>query len=144
MIRRSCIRLMIALSVLMPAIVSPARAQSPEVPQQWIAYAQLVGSQFQTWLEANDDGANDFHRYLDDQVPTAKGDAPPPSIGVRAWIGPDGRVTEVEFDSLGDANADATLHRLLTGHLITKAPPSDMRQPLRIRLQLTANPEPAK
>jgi len=135
---------MIGLCALVLIFVAPAQAQSPEVPQQWIAYAQLVGYQFQAWLEADDDAANDLHRYLDNQIPNGNGDTPPPSIGIRAWIGADGHVTKVEFNSLGDANADAILHRLLTSHLMTEPPPSEMRQPLRIRLNLTTNPRTAQ
>jgi hypothetical protein len=142
--RRSWIRSIIGLSALMLAFAGPSRAQSPDVPETWIAYAQLVGHQFQTWLEANDDNANALHQYLEEHVPDASGDASPPSIGVRAWIDADGRVTRVEFNSLGDADADAVLHRLLTGHLMTKPPPPDMLQPLRVRLNLTANPVAAQ
>ncbi|WP_366918998.1 hypothetical protein [Burkholderia cepacia] len=40
--------------------------------------------------------------------------APLPAIVVRAWIGPNGAVTRVEFASLGDPDADATLPQLLT------------------------------
>ncbi|PQV46086.1 YbaB/EbfC family DNA-binding protein [Paraburkholderia sp. BL21I4N1] len=118
-----------------------AVAQSLDVPQPWIDYAQRVGRQFQTSLEANDDAANQFHQFLEDRVLNAKADAPPPALVVRAWIGADGAVTKVQFDSLGDPQADATLQQLLTVHPISGAPPVDMRQPLRVRLRLTANPD---
>ncbi|WP_320339069.1 hypothetical protein [Burkholderia cepacia] len=35
--------------------------------------------------------------------------APPPAIVVHEWIGPNGAVTRVDFASLGDPDADATL-----------------------------------
>jgi hypothetical protein len=118
-------------------------AQTLDVPQPWIDYAQLAGSQFQASLEADDDAANRLHRLLEDRILNAKVDAPPLAIVVRAWIGMDGSVTKVEFDPLGDAQADAILRQLLTARRISEPPPPDMRQPLRVRLQMVANPDAA-
>ncbi len=70
--------------------------------------------------------------------------APPPAIVVRAWIGANGAVTRVEFASLGDPGADATLRQLLTaGGPLAEPPPPDMLQPLRVRLRLAPNPDVA-
>ncbi|HEY1611569.1 MAG TPA: YbaB/EbfC family DNA-binding protein [Paraburkholderia sp.] len=118
-----------------------AWAQTQNVPQRWIDYGQLVGTQFQAGLEHNDDEANQFHTFLENRILNAKGDTPPPAIVIRAWIGPDGTVSQVDFDSLGDAQADATLRKLLTAHPISEPPPPDMLQPLRVRLHLEANPD---
>ncbi|HEY3598842.1 MAG TPA: YbaB/EbfC family DNA-binding protein [Paraburkholderia sp.] len=116
-------------------------AQSTGVPQPWVSYAQLVGRQFQAWLEADDDAANQLHAFLEDRILHPKGDAPPSAIVIRAWVGADGAVTTVAFDSLGDPKADAILRSLLTARPITEPPPPDMRQPLRVRLRLEANPD---
>ncbi|WP_233836613.1 hypothetical protein [Paraburkholderia sp. ZP32-5] len=105
-----------------------------------MAYAQLVGYQFETWLQADDDYSNAFRQYLQDRTPNTSGGPPPLVIRVSAWIGADDRVKQVEFDSLGDATADANLHRILTGHLMTQPPP-DMRQPLRLSLHLAKDAE---
>jgi hypothetical protein len=121
----------------------PALSQTRDVPQPWIAYAQLVGRQFEAWLEADNDAADQLHRYLEDRILNAKADAPPPAIVIRAWIGASGSVTRVEFDSLGDAKADATLTQLLTEHPMSESPPPDMLQPLRVRLRLAPNPDAA-
>ncbi|WP_260430501.1 hypothetical protein [Burkholderia cepacia] len=67
--------------------------------------------------------------------------APLPAIVVRAWIGPNGAVTRVEFASLGDPDADATLRQLLTAGPLAELPPPDMLQPLRLRLRLAPNPD---
>ncbi|WP_440130165.1 YbaB/EbfC family DNA-binding protein [Trinickia symbiotica] len=125
------------------AIVSsvPALPQTRDVPQPWIAYAQLVGRQFHAWLEADNDAADRLHQYLEERILNAQADAPPPAIVIRAWIGANGSITNVEFDSLGDAKADATLRQLLTQHPMSETPPPDMLQPLRVRLRLTPNPE---
>ncbi|WP_390885667.1 YbaB/EbfC family DNA-binding protein [Burkholderia territorii] len=124
----------------MLAVCVPVAAQTADVPQPWISYAQLVGRQFQAWLEADGDPADRLHRYLEERVLNARADAPPPAIVVRAWIGANGAVTRVEFASLGSADADATLRQLLTASPLTEAPPPDMLQPLRVRLRLMPNP----
>ncbi|WP_233832488.1 YbaB/EbfC family DNA-binding protein [Paraburkholderia sp. ZP32-5] len=131
--------LAVLTSIAVPA--SPAIAQTPAIPQPWITYAQLVGHQFQAWLEGDDDAANQLHQYLEERILNAKGDAPPPAVVIRAWIGADGGVTRIAFDSLGDPKADALLRQLLTSHPMTEPPPPDMLQPLRVRLRLEANPD---
>ncbi|RQS14667.1 YbaB/EbfC family DNA-binding protein [Burkholderia sp. Bp9002] len=120
---------------------APARAQTTDVPQPWITYAQRVGRQFQGWLQADGDAADRLHRSLEARVLNARADAPPPAIVVRAWIGANGTVTRVEFDPLGDAGADAALRQLLTAGPLAEPPPPDMRQPLRVRLRLAPNPD---
>lgn len=120
---------------------APARAQTADMPQPWIAYAQLVGRQFQGWLEADGDAADRLHRSLEARVLNARADSPPPAIVVRAWIGANGTVTRVEFDTLGDPSADAALRQLLTTGPLAEPPPPDMRQPLRVRLRLAPNPD---
>ncbi|WP_414144382.1 YbaB/EbfC family DNA-binding protein [Burkholderia territorii] len=124
----------------MLAVCVPVAAQTADVPQPWINYAQLVGRQFQAWLEADGDAADRLHRYLEERVLNARADAPPPAIVVRAWIGANGAVTRVEFASLGSSDADATLRQLLTASPLAEAPPPDMLQPLRVRLRLMPNP----
>jgi hypothetical protein len=118
-----------------------AAAQTTEVPQTWIAYAQIVGEQFQRSLEAYDDTANELHAFLEDRMQHAPADTIPSMVTVRAWIGNDGSVTRVAFDSLGDAQADNDLRAVLMAHAIGTAPPADMRQPLRVRLVLEAKPD---
>jgi hypothetical protein len=118
-----------------------AWGQSAAIPQPWIAYAQLAGQQFQAWLEADNDAADALHTYLEQRHKNAKGDASLNSVVVRAWFGADGTVTRVAFDSLGDPNADANLRQLLTARPMTEPPPPDMRQPLRVQLQLEENPD---
>jgi hypothetical protein len=116
-------------------------AQSADVPQAWVTYAQLVGEQFQRSLEAYDDTANELHAYLEDRMQHPQGDTVPSMVVVRAWIGTDGSVTRVAFDSLGDAQANDDLRAVLMAHAIGVAPPADMRQPLRVKLVLEARPD---
>jgi hypothetical protein len=126
---------------LVLAFSATAWGQSSEIPQPWIAYAQLAGRQFQAWLEADNDTADALHTYLEQRHKNAKGDTSLKSVMVRAWFGTDGSVSRVAFDSLGDAKADADLRQLLTARPMTEPPPPDMRQPLRVQLQLEENPD---
>lgn len=119
---------------------APAAAQMLDVPQSWIKYAQLVGRQFQGWLEHDDESTKQLHRYIDERVRNADAYALPPTIAIRAWIGANGAVTKVEFDSLGDENADASLRKLLTSHALPEPPPADMLQPLHVRVGVVPNP----
>lgn len=133
---------MVAVLAGLPGI--SARAATSDVPPSWVAYARLVGQQFQSWIEADDPEADRFHRYLDSRMgKTGSASLASPTILVRAWIGPDGTVTRVLFDSLGDAQADATLRVLLSAHRLSDPPPSGMRQPLRVRLHIEPNPDAA-
>jgi hypothetical protein len=134
-------RVMGALGVGAIAWSIAAHAQTTDVPQAWINYAQLVGAQFQRSLEGYDDTANELHAYLEDRMQHPQRDTVPSMVDVRAWIGADGSVTRVAFDSLGDAQADDELRAVLMAHSIGLLPPADMRQPLRVRLELEAKPD---
>ncbi|GAB7524883.1 YbaB/EbfC family DNA-binding protein [Paraburkholderia sp. 2C] len=133
-----------AAAILIGLALTCSRAawsQPSAIPQPWIAYAQLAAQQFQAWLEADGDAADALHTYLEQRHKNAKGDASLKTVAVRAWFGADGTVTRVAFDSLGDAKADADLRQLLTTRPMTEPPPPDMRQPLRVQLQLEENPD---
>ncbi|MDN7590349.1 YbaB/EbfC family DNA-binding protein [Burkholderia seminalis] len=131
----------IVVACALVAGAAPAVAQTADVPSTWIRYGQLAGQQFQAWLEADGEAADRLHRYLEARVLNARADAPPPAIVVRAWIDATGAVTRVEFASLGDTDADATLRQLLTAGPLAEPPPPDMLQPLRVRLRLVPNPD---
>ncbi|WP_126877062.1 YbaB/EbfC family DNA-binding protein [Paraburkholderia kururiensis] len=123
------------------AAASVASSVPSSVPQAWLRYAQLVSTQFQTSLEADNDASKQLHQYLEERIVNATADAPPPAIVVRAWIGESGAVSKLQFDSLGNDAADAALRTLLIQHVLPEPPPADMLQPLRVRLRLVANPE---
>ena len=63
-------------------------------------------------------------------------DVPTP-LPVSVWIAADGRISKLEFDSLGDTQVDAALRATLQSAPLQAAPPADMRQPLRLGLVLT-------
>ena len=62
-------------------------------------------------------------------------DTPAP-LPVSVWIAADGRISKLEFDSLGDAQVDADLRATLQAAPLQAAPPADMRQPMRLGLLL--------
>jgi hypothetical protein len=139
--RRALLAWVLGMSLCWTALPVGAQSNLSDVPQPWLSYARLTSHQFQAWLEADDDAANQLHRFLEDRVMNAKGTQPPAAVVIRAWIAADGTVSRVEFNSLGDPAADAILRRLLTQHPISEPPPADMPQPLRVRLHIEANPQ---
>lgn len=130
---RRCLAALITLVAGLPAV----QAQTP--PQHWLDYAQSTSDQFQTWLS---DGSSDLvvrlhvwleHRDTNDRL---MGTSMP--VITRVWISAQGWVERVEFDSLGDPQADADLRALLSRKPLSAPPPADMRQPLVLQLRLDA------
>lgn len=109
-----------------------AAASAQEAPAHWMAYAAAVGGQLQQRLQQEQDPQ--AQRVL--QWLQAHPDTPTP-LPVSVWIAADGRISKLEFDSLGDAQVDADLRATLQAVPLQAAPPADMRQPLRLGLALT-------
>ncbi|EMR4109092.1 TPA: hypothetical protein QEL08_002869 [Stenotrophomonas maltophilia] len=109
-----------------------AAASAQEAPAHWMAYAAAVGGQLQQRLQQEQDPQ--AQRVL--QWLQAHPDAPTP-LPVSVWIAADGRISKLEFDSLGDAQVDADLRATLQAGPLQAGPPADMRQPLRLGLALT-------
>lgn len=110
----------------------PVAAQ--EAPAHWMAYAASVGGQLQQRLQQPEDAR--AQRVLEWMQAQPAASAPAPLV-VSVWIAGDGRISKLEFDSLGDAKVDADLRSTLQAKPLTEAPPADMRQPLRLGLALT-------
>ncbi|MFB5856305.1 hypothetical protein WAB97_010695 [Stenotrophomonas maltophilia] len=109
-----------------------AAVSAQEAPAHWMAYAAAVGGQLQQRLQQEQDPqAQRVLEWLQ-----AHPDAPTP-LPVSVWIAADGRISKLEFDSLGDAQVDADLRATLQAAPLQAAPPADMRQPLRLGLALT-------
>lgn len=113
-----------------------AHAEGAAIPQHWISYAQLVSGQFQVWLvDADDAAALRIHEYLQARTMESTGVEAPGAFIVRVWVGQDGTVSNLVFDSLGQPAVDADLRSVL-GRRLLPAPPQDMRQPMVLRLKL--------
>jgi hypothetical protein len=87
---------------------------------------------------ADEKVANRFHAYVIEHG--GRGDGPPPTLAVRAWLNPDGTVERVFFPPLKGAQADEHLHIILERRNIGEAPPPEMPQPLN----LCFSPNPKK
>jgi hypothetical protein len=128
-------------AVLLAAMLGQASADqssSTPVPAYWVSYAQLASNQLLAWLDDGSDPATSkLHRYLEHgTADSGAATSPAASDVVRIWIAPDGHITEVSFNSLGDQQADAELRQILTQRPIGEPPPADMPQPLVLRLRL--------
>ncbi|MGB5906238.1 MAG: hypothetical protein WBG87_02265 [Stenotrophomonas maltophilia] len=108
-----------------------AGVSAQEAPAHWMAYAAAVGGQLQQRLQQEAPQAQRVLEWMQ-----AHPDTPTP-LPVSVWIAADGRISKLEFDSLGDAQVDADLRETLQSAPLQAAPPADMRQPLRLGLVLT-------
>ncbi len=129
-----------ALPVAAPATISPAAAQNlgyrsaNSVPTPWVRYAELVQYRFKDWLAADDEVAYRFHLFLANRVINEA--TPPDSLIVQVWIATTGKVDRIEFPPLKDPQANDDLRLILSRGNIGEPPPSDMLQPLRLKLSL--------
>lgn len=139
------VRLLHGLAALAGASLTsaaPAAAQTTPpsaAPIAWVRYAEGATATITTWLQADDEAAARFRAYLDGTRP-APGQATLPLM-LRIWIAADGTVSRVEFAPFADAQADADLRGLIAGRKLAGRPPKDMRQPVRLAIQL--DPAPA-
>lgn len=120
---------------------SPALAQSAPgqpVPQHWISYAQLVSNQFQDRLsDPGNEAVVRLHAWMQERMLQQSQPIPAPPLVVRVWVAPAGQVARLEFDSLGQSQADTDLRGLLTSEPLSEPPPRDMRQPMVLQLTLS-------
>ncbi|MDR3005987.1 MAG: hypothetical protein LBV14_17355 [Acidovorax sp.] len=119
---------------------TPVQAQfpaaQPSVPAHWVAYAQQVSAQFQEQLaDAGNPAVLRLHAWMQERMQQAS-PAPLAPLRLRVWVAPAGRVERLEFDSLGQAQADADLHELLSVPPLRERPPADLRQPMALELSL--------
>lgn len=114
------------------ALGTTGAVSAQEAPAHWMAYAASVSAELQQRLQQEQDvPAQRLLAWLQ-----AHPETPAPLV-VSVWIGRDGAISKLDFDSLGDAQADADLRTTLQAAPLPSAPPQDMRQPLRLGLALT-------
>lgn len=137
---RAARRLLGSLGLGLAVSSTPVPAQSAQPqqpPQNWISYAQLASNQFEGWLsDPENDVVQRLHAWMQQRM-LQDGQPLSPSLVTRVWVAADGRVGRVEFDTLGNAQADADLRTLLTAQPLSEPPPPDMRQPMILQLTLS-------
>ena len=130
-------RCLAALMASLVASLSAVQAQTP--PQHWLDYARSTSDQFQMWL--SDDSSDlvvRLHAWLEQRDTNDRLMGASMPVIARVWISAQGWVERVEFESLGDPQADADLRALLSRKPLSAPPPADMRQPLVLQLKLDA------
>ncbi len=129
-----------ALAVLLGAKPISAKAapdvdaglKAAQAPAAWQDFAKRLQLRLQERLASDSTPALRFHDAIAKRAPDA-GTAPP-SIVVRLWVMPDGKVQRIELEGLDD-DASHDLSALLIGDGVGSTP-LDMPQPLRMRLSL--------
>jgi hypothetical protein len=116
-----------------PSDYRPAEA----APAAWQTFAQQLGSRFQEQLAA-DDVAQELQEAL--AARAKAGNASTNTLTAQAWILPSGQIERVEFERI-DALLAARL-RVLLSRVNVGAPPSDMLQPVHVRLLLRPKDQP--
>jgi hypothetical protein len=129
-----------ALGVLLGAKPTAAKAapdadgrmEAAPAPASWQDFAKRLQLRLQERLSSDSTQALRFHDAIAKRAPDAG--AAPPSIVVRVWMMPDGKVQRIELEGLDD-DASHDLSALLIGDGVGSTP-LDMPQPLRMRLSL--------
>jgi hypothetical protein len=107
------------------------------VPQPWISYARLASGQFQAWLsDPASEAVQRLHARMQDRMLKADANQPPPALIVKVWVGTEGHVDGVSFNTLGDPVTDSDLQSILTSRPLSEPPPRDMKQPMILQLNL--------
>lgn len=115
---------------------APAAAQSvpyraaSEAPAAWRDYAQRLQGVFQQQVDAD----TETSRWIAEYAAGRERDGKSMAYVVSATILPDGKIDRVAFDGMAPELADRV--RPLLASANAGAPPADMLQPLRLRLQL--------
>lgn len=117
-----------------PARAPVAQLPATRIPATWSAFAARVQTSFQQRLAGKDDAALQFQDFLGKRFD--RPGTPPPSVIVRAWIGPDGKVERLEFEGVFDLDVIVNLRAVLVTADVGAPPPVEMPQPLRLRLSL--------
>jgi len=109
-------------------------------PAAWQAFARQLQDRFQQRLAADDDAVRQFYGQMEKRAGGAN--ATPAALTIRTWILPDGKVERLEFDGL-DPDVVVNLRAILIRGDVG-APPSDMLQPLHLRLTLRPKGQPVR
>jgi hypothetical protein len=108
------------------------------VPQHWISYAQLASNQFEERLsDPSSEVVVRLHNWMQERILNQTQPMPASPLVVHVWVASSGQVSRLEFESLGQAQADDDLRTILTSEALSEPPPRDMRQPMVLQLTLS-------
>jgi hypothetical protein len=102
-------------------------------PDAWGTFAAQLQARFQELLGADNDDVRKFQDFM-----TKPENQALPTVIVRSWVSYIGNIQRVEFEGPLTPDVAASLRALLLGAYVG-APPSDLLQPIRLRLSLRAN-----
>lgn len=123
----------VALAPLQLAAQDVGYRASETAPAAWREFALKVQARFHERLSAGDEATRDFHRRLDEKA-TAARDAQ--FVRLKVWITPAGGIERLEADGL-DSDMAISLRAILARQEIGTQPPSDLLQPLHLKLSLS-------
>jgi hypothetical protein len=151
--RRACelaafLGLAAAATDLSDVLGAPLAAAQPQpyrsaadVPASWRDFALQLQARLQQRLAADDDIAGKVAGDMGSGGKDAA-DASPPTVMIRVWVSPGGKIERLVFDDFNGKAADALRLVLTSGDV--GLPPPDMLQPLRLRLSLRPKPQDPK
>jgi hypothetical protein len=132
----ACRRIVLATCTLLlsltcdfaPAAHAQSYRSSAEAPKAWNDYASDLRRRCEAMLHSDDAAASRLRAAVA-KYDTGTG------LLVSLWVAPSGQVQNAVFAGLPDADASAELKTLLT-RIVAGSPPSDLLQPIRLRLTL--------
>lgn len=102
-------------------------------PAAWRDFARLLQARLQQRLATDDASTRYVHRLLEDRAAT---DTDLTMIVAKVWVAGSGQIERVEFDGVDDDVAVA-LRNAIGRQSVGSTPPSEMLQPVHLRLSLT-------
>ncbi|NIF86082.1 hypothetical protein F3J24_21625 [Comamonas sp. Tr-654] len=110
-----------------------AQTSASAVPQSWMSYAQRISMQLQHCLSDTDNpAALRLQSWMQERHSHGWHAASP--LQLQVWVTSSGQIARLEFETLGQVQADEDLRRLLTSAQLQDLPPHDLRQPLLLAL----------
>lgn len=133
----------IAIGLLFaPILARAAQAQGiiapGNAPASWNAYSMMLHNMVRVWLADNTDAAIRLNSYFEGMRTNVRGGKL--SLPLEIWIDPKGMVADVRFPLFAHEQANADMLTVLRSREMPEPPPSDMVQPVRLKLTLSAKP----
>jgi hypothetical protein len=130
----------VVVFLLAPIMMGAAQAQGiiapGNAPASWNAYSMMLHNMVQVWLADNTDAALRLSSYFEGM--RTNDHSGKVSLPLEIWIDAKGTATDVRFPLFAHEQANADMLTVLRGREMPEPPPSDMVQPVRLKLTLSA------